>query len=51
MGGVDKLTRNPPIGDLGLSKYYLLLDFFFFFVMHQLLFRNNLFISNTCRLA
>lgn len=25
---MDKLTRNLPIGDLGLSKYYLLLDFF-----------------------
>lgn len=30
MGGVDKLTRNRPIGDLGLNKDYLLLDFFFF---------------------
>lgn len=29
MGGVDKLTRNLPIGDLGLNKYYLLLNFFF----------------------
>lgn len=29
MGGVDKLTRNRPIGDLGLNKDYLLLDFFF----------------------
>ena len=24
---MDKLTRNRPIGDLGLNKYYLLLNF------------------------
>lgn len=30
MGGVDKLTRNLPTGDLGLNKHYLLLNFFLF---------------------
>lgn len=43
---MDELTRNLPIGDLGLNELFFALGFFFFFfflVMYQLLFRNNLF--------